>query len=413
MTKHVFLAKLAKPMAKENVYLDYAAATPIDLDVQSAMAPYFCNQFQNPSSFHMPGKQVKDALDKARGGIATLLGARPDEIIFTSGGTEADNLAILGFARKNAEHGKHIIVSSVEHKAVLEPALQLKKEGFDVTVLETDESGQISVEKLQSALRDDTILVSLIYGNNEIGTLNPIQKIGSVIRKHREARKSLFPIFHTDACQAVGSEEINVQKINVDMMTLNGGKIYGPKGVGMLYMRRGIKLEPLMFGGDQEARRRPGTENVPAIIGFAKALEIAVAQQAEYTEKTIKLRDELIAGIRSAVPHVRLNGHATERLPNNASFSFMDVEGEALLLYLDAQGVFASTGSACTSASLDPSHVIMALGVPAEVAHSSLRFTLGRETSKEEIAYVLEVLPGVVEKLRGMSPKSGTETFYE
>ncbi|MFA6522009.1 MAG: aminotransferase class V-fold PLP-dependent enzyme [Patescibacteria group bacterium] len=400
-------------MAKENVYLDYAAATPIDLDVQSAMAPYFCNQFQNPSSFHMPGKQVKDALDKARGGIATLLGARPDEIIFTSGGTEADNLAILGFARKNAEHGKHIIVSSVEHKAVLEPALQLKKEGFDVTVLETDESGQISVEKLQSALRDDTILVSLIYGNNEIGTLNPIQKIGSVIRKHREARKSLFPIFHTDACQAVGSEEINVQKINVDMMTLNGGKIYGPKGVGMLYMRRGIKLEPLMFGGDQEARRRPGTENVPAIIGFAKALEIAVAQQAEYTEKTIKLRDELIAGIRSAVPHVRLNGHATERLPNNASFSFMDVEGEALLLYLDAQGVFASTGSACTSASLDPSHVIMALGVPAEVAHSSLRFTLGRETSKEEIAYVLEVLPGVVEKLRGMSPKSGTETFYE
>lgn len=400
-------------MEKPSIYVDYAASTPLDERVLQTMKPYFTDNFGNSSSFHKIGMHAKEALDSARKSVATSLGARPQEIIFTSGGTEADNLAILGFARKNKEAGNHIIVSAAEHKAILEPAIALKKEGFDVTILETDAFGMVSRELVLASMRPETILVSVIYGNNEVGTLNPIQKIGAGIRKYREAQKSLYPVFHTDACQIAGTEEMNVQKINVDMMSVNGGKMSGPKGVGCLFARQGVKIEPLQYGGGQEQGRRPGTENVAAIVGFAEALHYAVQEGATEKQRLTDLRDYLVKGLKKSIPHIRLNGHPKERLANNVNLSFCDVEGEALLLYLDAEGIFASTGSACTSASLDPSHVILALGLPPEVAHSSLRMTLGRSTTKEDLDVIISVLPQVVEKLRAMSPKSGNERFYE
>jgi len=399
--------------ALREVYLDHAATTPLDPRVLEAMLPYLEGAYGNPSSFHTMGKQTKDAMDDARARIAAILHVRADEILFTSGGTESDNLAILGAARANAKEGKHLITSAFEHHAVLEAMIHLeKKEGFEVTYLRPDHHGLISVEQVMAAIRPDTILVSIMYANNEIGTILPIAEIGNAIQKHRTAAKRAFPYLHTDACQATGALDLDVEKLHVDLLTINGSKMYGPKGIGALYVKRGIKLQPLQFGGAQERGIRPGTEHIAGIIGMARALELAQAKREAESHRLLPLRDMLVAGIRERIKKVRLNGHPTTRLPNNVNISIMDIEGEALLLYLDASGVYASTGSACTSASLDPSHVILALGMPYEVAHGSIRFTLGHATTKEDIEYVLEVLPPLVEKLRAISPVRVDEKYF-
>lgn len=395
------------------VYLDNAATTALDPRVYEAMKPYFEEKYGNPSSFHTPGKQVKDDLDAARVRIAGLLGARSEEIIFTSGGTESDNLAILGFARANKEHGKHIITTPVEHHAVLHVMDQLMREGFEITFLEIDEFGRVSPEQVIEALRPDTILVSIMYANNEIGTIEPIGEIGNAIEKYRTSNDVSFPVFHTDAAQAAGYLELDTKKLHVDMLSLNGSKVYGPKGVGLLFRKRGLRIEPLIFGGGQEGGIRPGTENAVGIIGLAKALEIVADERVAESKRLVALRDKLADGIMKLVPKVRLNGHLQERLPNNVSVSVGDIEGEALLLYLDAKGIYCSTGSACTSASLDPSHVVIALGLPGEVAHGTMRFSLGRSTTEEDIDYVLEELPPLVERLRKISPVKVPDKYFK
>ncbi len=400
-------------MAGRSVYLDHAATTPLDPRVLEAMLPYLNEHYGNPSSFHSIGKDAKDAIDDARVQLAEILHVRPDEILFTSSGTESDNMAVLGYARANQKEGKHLITSTLEHHAVLESIMYLeKKEGFEVTYLSPDKFGVITAEQVAQALREDTILVSIMYANNEIGTIEPIAEIGNVIQKYRQASGRAWPVFHTDACQATGFLDLNVEKLHVDMLTLNGSKMYGPKGVGLLYLKRGIKLQPLQFGGPQERGIRPGTENIAGIVGMARALELVQAQKESETKRLTALRDQLIDGVLARMTKVRVNGHRTERLPNNVNISFMDIEGEALLLYLDAAGIYASTGSACTSASLDPSHVILALGMPYEVAHGSLRFTLGHSTTKEDIDYVLQILPPLVEKLRSISPVRVDEKYF-
>ena len=395
------------------VYLDHAATTPLDPRVLEAMLPYLEGDYGNPSSFHTMGKRVKDAMEDARARIASILRARSDEILFTSGGTESDNLAILGVARANAKEGKHLVTTAFEHHAVLEAMMHLeKKEGFEVTYLKPDHDGLISVEQVMAAIRPDTILVSVMMANNEIGTILPVSDIGNAMQKRRAAEKRAFPLLHTDACQATGYLDLDLEKLHVDLLTINGSKMYGPKGIGALYVKRGIKLQPLQFGGAQERSIRPGTEHIAGIIGMARALELAQASRTAETQRLQPLRDMLVDGIRERIKKVRLNGHATTRLPNNVNMSIMDIEGEALLLYLDASGVYASTGSACTSASLDPSHVILSLGMPYEVAHGSIRFTLGHATTKEDIAYVLDVLPPLVEKLRAISPVRVDEKYF-
>lgn len=383
------------------VYLDHAATTPLDQRVFKVMKPWLTDKFGNPSSFHSPGKEAKDAIEFSRTKISKILSCRTEEIIFTAGGTESDNLAVLGFARANSGAGKHIVVSAIEHHAVLEAAAQLKKEGFEVTLVAPDTDGIVSLESIKTALRSDTILVSVMYANNEIGTIQPVAEIGNFIQKSRGEKK--YPIFHTDACQAAGALELSVEKLHVDAMTINGSKIYGPKGVGLLYLRKDLRVQPLQFGGAQERGLRPGTENVAGIVGLAEALELADKEKNKESERLIKLRDKLISGILATIPKTKLNGHSTKRLPNNANISFFDVEGEALMLYLDAKGIFVSTGSACTSASLDPSHVLLALGKSPEEAHGAMRFTLGHSTTEKDIDYVLKVLPGIVEKLRMIS----------
>lgn len=400
-------------MTPREVYLDHAAATPLDPEVLAVMRPFLEEAHGNPSSFHSSGKRAKDAVDAARARIAGVINVRPDEILFTSGGTESDNLAVLGYARANAEKGKHLVTTAFEHHAVLEAMAHLEhKEGFQVTYLSPDKEGMISVEQVMAAIRPDTLLVSVMYANNEIGTIQPIAEIGNAIQKFRKEKNLPHLLFHTDACQAAGALPLDVEKLHVDMMTLNGSKSYGPKGIGLLYVHRGIKLRPLMFGGAQERGIRPGTENVASIVGLAEAIARAQAQREAESARLIPLRDALIAGIKKTIAKTRLNGHATKRLPNNVNVSFMDIEGEALLLYLDAAGIYASTGSACTSASLDPSHVILSLGMPYEVAHGSLRFTLGRATTMDDIEYVLETLPPLVAKLRALSPVRVDEKYF-
>ncbi|MFA6132112.1 MAG: cysteine desulfurase family protein [Patescibacteria group bacterium] len=383
------------------VYLDHAATTPLDQRVFKAMKPWLTDKFGNPSSFHSPGKEAKDAIEAARTKISKILSCRSEEIIFTSGGTESDNLAILGFARANAGAGKHIIVSAIEHHAVLEAATQLEKEGFEITRIAPNSDGVVEVEKVKAALRPETILVSVMYANNEVGTIQPIAEIGNCLQKHRGEKK--YPIFHTDACQAAGALELSVEKLHVDAMTINGSKIYGPKGIGLLYFKKDLRLQPIQFGGAQERGLRPGTENVAGIVGLAAALELADKEKNKESERLIKFRDKFIAGILLKVPKTKLNGHPLNRLPNNANISFSDIEGEALMLYLDAKGIFISTGSACTSASLDPSHVLLAMGKSPEEAHGAMRFTLGHSTTQKDLDYVLKVLPPLVEKLRLIS----------
>jgi len=327
-----------------------------------------------------------------------------NEVLFTSGGTESDNLALLGFARANQKKGRHIITTAIEHHAVLGPAKQLEKEGFEITYLEPSEGGFVSTEQVKQALREDTILVSVIYANNEIGTIQPIAEIGNVVQKFRQKNEKDFPVMHTDACQATSYLPLDHKVLHVDMMTINGSKMYGPKGVGVLTVRRGLRIEPLVFGGSQERGRRAGTENVAGIVGLGKALELSQKKQHTEGVRQQVLRDCLVKEIFETIPHTVLNGARENRLPNNANISFLGIEGEAVLLYLDHAGVAVSTGSACSSQSLNPSHVITALGYNHERAHSSIRFTLGKSTTKKEIDYVLQVLPEIVEKLRSLSP---------
>ncbi|MDD4995098.1 MAG: cysteine desulfurase family protein [Patescibacteria group bacterium] len=395
----------------KKIYLDNAATTRLDRRVMAEMMPYLGERFGNPSSFHSVGKEAQNAVEAARRSAAGFLNCRPREIIFCSGGTESDNMAVLGAARANRAAGNHLVASAIEHHAVLEPMHHLReKEGFRVTEAGVDKFGIVDPDEVERLITKNTILVSVMAANNEIGTIQPIAEIGKRILKWRKAHGTGYPLFHTDACQAAGAVDLNVEKLHVDFLTLNGSKVYGPKGAGLLYTRAGAKFESLTFGGGQEAGRRPGTENVSAIVGLAKALEIASAGRARENKRLVALRDYFIKKVLKIIPDAYLNGHATERLPNNINFSFLNAEGEAMILYLDAKGVSVSSGSACTSRSLDPSHVILACGAPHEVAHSSVRFTLGRETKKADLDYVLKILPSVVQKIRSMSP---TKFIYE
>ena len=380
----------------KTVYLDHAATTSVRDEVLEAMLPYFKDSFGNASSVHSFGREAKKALDTARETVAEILNADFNEIIFTSGGTESNNLAIKGVAHQYKQRGMHLITSAIEHPAVLNPMKELEKEGFTVTYLPVNEQGIVSVEAFQNAVRDDTILVSIMHANNEIGTIQPIAAIGKIARDRGI-------LMHTDAVQSVGYLNIDVDDLNVDLLTLSAHKIYGPKGVGALYVRKGVQLVPQIRGGAQERRKRAGTENTAGIVGLAKALELAHREQAAVVPKIEKLRDRLLEGILQ-IPHTRLNGSRTERLPNNINVCFEFIEGESLLLNLDLKGIAGSSGSACTSGSLEPSHVLLALGLPHEIAHGSLRLTLGRDNTDAEIDYVLECLPPIVERLRQMSP---------
>ncbi|MDD5713184.1 MAG: cysteine desulfurase NifS [Smithellaceae bacterium] len=379
------------------VYLDHAATTPVDPVVKETMLPYFDEVFGNPSSLNGPGQRAREAVESAREEVASLIGARPEEIIFTSGGTESDNAALKGVALARHREGNHIVTTAVEHHAVLESCRFLEKNGFSVTYLPVDADGIVDPDDVKKALTDKTIIVSVMHANNEVGTIQPIDAIAKIVRP-----RGIY--LHTDAVQSLGHIPVAVHELGVDLLSASGHKFYGPKGVGIIFIRKGAKFASFLHGGDQERRRRASTHNVPGIVGFAKALEIAVAGMNEEAEKITRLRDRLIAGIRERISDVRLNGHPERRLPGNVNCSIAYVEGESLLLNLDMEGIACSTGSACTSSSLEPSHVLSAMGLPPELSHGSLRFSLGRNTAAEEIDYVLAVLPSIVEKLRAISP---------
>ncbi|NLO97336.1 MAG: cysteine desulfurase NifS [Peptococcaceae bacterium] len=382
----------------KRIYLDHSATTPVDPEVAELMMKYYVEYYGNPSSVHFFGRQVKKALEEAREQVAQLIGAQPSEIIFTSGGTESDNLAIQGTVRARNNKGKHLITTAIEHHAVLDAFKYLAKNGYDLTILPVDEEGIVSVEDVSKAIRPDTILISVMHANNEVGSIQPIAEIGKIARENGV-------LFHVDAVQSLGKLPIDVVSMNIDLLSISSHKIYGPKGVGALYVRRGVKISPLVFGGSQERKLRSGTENAPGIIGFGKACELAGLRMEEENKKLYYLRDKLIDGILKKIPQVKLNGPlGDKRLPNNVNVSIKYVEGESLLLSLDMIGVAASSGSACTSGSLDPSHVLLAMGISHEVAHGSLRFSLGRQNTEEDIDFVLQELPKIVDRLRAMSP---------
>ncbi len=381
----------------ERLYFDYAATTPTDPEVVKAMSPYFSDIFGNPSSIHYFGQQAKKAMEEARDKLANFLGAKPEEIVFTSGGTEANNFALFGVASSLETKGNHIIISAIEHHAVIEPAKVLEKRGFKITYIKVDKAGLVDPEDVKKAITDKTILISIMHANNEIGVIQPISEIGKIAKE-----KGIC--FHTDAVQAVGHIPTNVNDLNVNLLSLSAHKFYGPKGVGALYIRKGTRINRFLHGGDQERSRRASTHNVSGIVGLGKAIELCQAKMAAEIKEQSQLRDRLIKEIPEKISDVRLNGHPTKRLPNNVNFSFAFIEGESMLLNLDILGIAASTGSACTSSSLEPSHVLLAIGLPHELAHGSLRITLGRWTKKEDIDYLLENLPAVVDKLRRMSP---------
>ncbi len=399
---------IKRPKVKKLIYLDHAATTYVDPRVEKAMQPFFGKIFGNPSSLYELGRVANGELNNARRKVAEILHALPDNIIFTGGGTESDNLAIFGVARAHSKQGKHIITTKIEHHAVLHSLEQLAKEGFEITYLDVDSQGFVSPKKVLAAIRPDTILVTIMYANNEIGTVEPIADIGREILKWRKAKNTVYPFFHTDACQGAGALELDVEKLHVDLMTINGSKIYGPKGVGVLYKRRGVNIQPIIFGGGQEMKMRSGTENLAGIIGLAKALELSQENRQDENMRLVDLRNYFSEQISKKIDKVKINGAAlgneSVRLPNNLNVTFLDVEGEALLLYLDAYGIMCSTGSACTSTSLEPSHVITALGLPYEYAHGSLRFTLGHCNTKKDIDYVMKYLPAIVAQLREISP---------
>ena len=381
----------------KRTYLDHAATTPVHPEVVDAMLPYLMECFGNPSSIYSSGQEASEAVEEYRGKIAQLIGASSEEIVFTSGGTEADNHAIKGVAYAHEPKGNHIITSSIEHDAVLKTCIFLEKHGFQVTYVPVDEHGLVDPDEIKKAITDKTILISVMLANNEIGTIEPIGEIGKI------ARDTGIHL-HTDAVQAAGHIPINVTELNVDLLSMSAHKLYGPKGVGALYIRKGTKLTSLMHGGGQERNRRASTENVSGIVGFGKAAEIAQREMMEGVERIAGLRDRLIRGLLENIGDVCLNGHPTKRLPNNVNMSIRYVEGESMVLNLDLEGIAASTGSACSSGNLDPSHVLLAIGLSHELAHGSLRFTLGRETTEADIDRVLEVLPQIVAKLRAMSP---------
>lgn len=381
----------------DRIYLDHAATTYTKPEVLEEMLPYFTRQYGNPSSVHSFGRESRKAMDLARERTAKALHANPNEIFFTGSGTEADNWAVKGAALANRKKGNHIITTSIEHHAVLYTCNYLERNGFEVTYLPVDEFGLIDAEQIRNAITDQTILISVMTANNEIGTIQPIKEIGAIARE-----KGV--LFHTDAVQAIGSVPIDVDEMNIDLLSLAAHKFYGPKGVGALYMRKGVKIQQMIHGGAQERNRRAGTENLPAIVGLGKAIELVTLNIPEHNARLEALRSRLITGILSTVENTRLNGHPEKRLPGNVNFCFEFIEGEALLLSLDIKGIAGSSGSACTSGTLDPSHVLLAIGLPHEIAHGSLRLTLGDQNTQEEIDYVLEVLPQVVQRLREMSP---------
>ncbi|MBT4935855.1 cysteine desulfurase [Candidatus Woesearchaeota archaeon] len=380
---------------KKTIYLDNAATTYTDERVVNAMLPYFGTMYGNPHSLHSYGLDAQKVVDISRESVAHILSCTPQEIIFTSGGTESVNLAIKGVAFSKGSG--HIITSKIEHPAVLRTCEFLEKNGFTVTYLNVDKDGIVNPQDVQKAITKNTILISIMYANNEIGTIEPIQDIGNIARKHNI-------LFHTDACQATGSLSLDVSHLNVDLMTLNGSKVYGPKGVGILYTRNGVTLQPLIHGGGQEFTMRSGTENVPAIVGFAKAMEYAHREKKKENKRLIQLRDTFITNVIKTIPKSFLNGHPTERLPNNVNISFLDVEGESVLLYLNEKGIAVSTGSACSSKELEISHVLDAIGLKHDAAHGSIRFTIGRKTTTQDLKYVLTVLTPIIETLRRISP---------
>jgi len=385
------------------IYLDHAATTPARREVMEVMMPYFTDAFGNPSSIYSYGQEARGAVEEARASVAELIGARSEEIVFTSGGTEADNHALKGIAYANAGKGDHIITTSIEHHAVMQVCKFLERTGTNITRLHVDKYGLVDADDVRKAITDKTILISVMHANNQVGTIEPVEEIGKIARE-------AGVYFHTDAVQTVGHIPMNVDELNVDLLAISAHKLYGPKGVGALYVRKGTRLAPFMHGGEQEKRRRAGTENVPGIVGFGKAMELAGQEMNEETERLVHLRDKLIRGLMDKIDDIQLNGHPTKRLPNNVNISVDFVEGESMLLNLDLEGICASTGSACSSASLEPSHVLLALGIPPEQAHGSLRLTLGRGNTEADIERVLEVLPGIVGKLRAMSPLSKPRT---
>lgn len=379
------------------IYLDNAATTKTSPEVVEAMLPYFTEHYGNPSSVYGFAAANKEVITRQREIIAGVLGAKSNEIYFTAGGTESDNWALIAAAEAYAGKGKHIITTKIEHHAILHTCEYLEKRGYEVTYLDVDENGLVNPKAVEAAIRPDTILISVMFANNEIGTVEPIAEIGKTARDHGV-------LFHTDAVQAFAQIPINVDDCNIDMLSASGHKLNGPKGIGFLYIRKGVKIRSFIHGGAQERKRRAGTENVPGIVGLGKAVELAAASMKERGEKESRLRNHLISRIENEIPHCRLNGDRVKRLPNNVNFSFQFIEGESLLIMLDMKGICASSGSACTSGSLDPSHVLLAIGLPHEIAHGSLRMTLGADTTEEELDYVVDSLKEIVAQLRNMSP---------
>jgi len=379
------------------IYMDNAATTPVKEEVLKEMMPYFTEKYGNPSSVYSLASKSKVVVENAREQVANAIGADKKEIFFTAGGSESDNWAIKGAAYSNRKKGNHIITTKIEHHAVLHTCEYLEKQGFEITYLNVDEEGLISLEELKDSIKDDTILISIMFANNEIGTIQPIREIGEIAKERNI-------LFHTDAVQAIGNIRIDVKELNIDLLSMSAHKFHGPKGIGALYIRQGVKIDSLIAGGGQERGRRAGTENVPGIVGMGKAIELAYSNFEEHNKKLITLRDSLIEKIENNIKYVRLNGHRTKRLPGNVNFCFEFIEGESLLLSLDMVGIAASSGSACTSGALDPSHVLMAIGLPHEIAHGSLRLTLGEFNTEEEVDYVVENLVTIVERLRNMSP---------
>lgn len=379
------------------VYLDHNATTPVHPEVLEAMLPYYMERFGNASSIHDFGREVKVALEESREKVAKSINATPNEIYFTSGGTESDNLAIKGGAFANRKKGKHIITSKIEHHAILESCKFLEKEGFEITYLPVDKSGFVDPDDLKKALRKDTILVSIMYANNEVGTIEPVEELAKITKDNGV-------YFHTDAVQAMGKIPADVQKLNVDMLSVSGHKIYGPKGVGTIYIRKGTRIIPWSHGGHHERSRRAGTENIPGIVGLAKALEIVHKEMEEQSKHLRNLTETFYRELTQAIPDVFLNGHLEKRIPNTLSLSFKAVEGESIILSLDLKGVAVSTGSACASGSLEPSHVLSAMGIAPEFAQAAIRFSFGRENTMKDVDYVIEILPKIVNRLRAMSP---------
>jgi len=381
----------------ENVYFDNAATTKLDEEVLQKMIPYLKENYGNASSIYKMGREAKKAVEKSREIIANILNCKPQEIYFTAGGSESDNTAIKGIARANRKKGNHIITSKIEHPAVLETCKSLEKEGFEVSYISVDENGIVNLEELKSAIKPTTILITVMFANNEIGTIQPIEEIGKIAKEN-----NIY--FHTDAVQAVGNVKIDVQKLNIDSLSLSGHKFYGPKGIGALYVKTGVQFEKYISGGHQEKNKRAGTENVAGIVGMGEALKLAYENLEEHNKKIKELRDYYVEQIKEKIPYIKINGDMEKRLPGNSNISFRFIEGEGLLLNLDLKGICASSGSACTSGSLDPSHVLLAIGLPHEIAHGSLRITIGKYNTKEEVDYLVTNLVEIVNRLREMSP---------